>query len=164
MVAPFAIASTDVSTAVRARELYDRFSEYKCEAAIRHYRKELEASLEEAEAVFVECVKFLAIKAVAPETNPAPSDALDMMWHAFIIQTKEYAEFCEDFAGRFLHHATSRAPRSNAYNDTLQTYREAFGVEHPIWVTPLRERVPSVMPGDGDCEPCRISGWCSEPD
>src|SRR6202035_1672681 len=34
----------------------------------------------------------------------APSPEVDKGWHAFILHTADYAEFCEHVAGRFIHH------------------------------------------------------------
>lgn len=30
---------------------------------------------------------------------------MDMMWHTFLLFTQEYAEFCQRYFGRFLHHS-----------------------------------------------------------
>lgn len=46
---------------------------------------------------------FLAACAVATEPL-APSEVVDEFWHAFIVRTVPYAEFCERVAGRFIHH------------------------------------------------------------
>lgn len=34
----------------------------------------------------------------------SPSPLVDDFWHAFLLHTKAYAEFCEQRFGRFLHH------------------------------------------------------------
>lgn len=156
--------SMAVDVGSRAREIYSRFADYECEAAIRHYEKEFKVSHEDAQDIFAECLKFLAIKIAQPTENPAPSDALDEMWHSFIIQTREYDSFCWTYADRFLHHRTTAAPRSDAYENTLAVYGAAFGLEHPVWVTPRRAGVPDIALGEGvACQPCRIAGWCSDP-
>jgi len=33
------------------------------------------------------------------------SPVIDEVWHAFILHTREYAEFCQSIFGRFVHHA-----------------------------------------------------------
>lgn len=35
------------------------------------------------------------------------SKSVDFVWHQFILNTKEYAEFCETYFGKFLHHTPS---------------------------------------------------------
>jgi len=42
-------------------------------------------------------------KAIAKEVG-MPSKAVDAAWHEFIVLTKEYAKFCEQAFGRYLHH------------------------------------------------------------
>jgi hypothetical protein len=34
----------------------------------------------------------------------------DEMWHAFVLFTREYAEFCEQYVGRFCHHTPATRP------------------------------------------------------
>ncbi len=38
-----------------------------------------------------------------------PSKVVDVAWHAFILNTKEYKHFCNKAFGRFLHHTPSSA-------------------------------------------------------
>ncbi|MBX2866783.1 hypothetical protein KTR10_02430 [Candidatus Kaiserbacteria bacterium] len=33
-----------------------------------------------------------------------PNEDADIMWHAHILHTKDYARFCEEHFGKFLHH------------------------------------------------------------
>lgn len=38
-----------------------------------------------------------------------PSQAVDEAWHAFILFTRQYEEFCQQAFGRFLHHTPAEA-------------------------------------------------------
>ena len=38
-----------------------------------------------------------------------PSQAVDVVWHEFILYTRQYGEFCRNGVGRFLHHTPSDA-------------------------------------------------------
>ena len=50
-----------------------------------------------------EALAFL--RACATAGRPlSPSLLVDVGWHTFILYTREYAEFCRQVAGRFLHH------------------------------------------------------------
>ncbi|MGW0682852.1 hypothetical protein ACWD2L_05755 [Streptomyces sp. NPDC002754] len=56
-----------------------------------------------AEMIADQALAFVATAATA--TVPMmPSDDVDKGLHAFILHTKEYAELCDKYAGRFLHH------------------------------------------------------------
>lgn len=45
-------------------------------------------------------------------TLAMPSQAVDVAWHAFILNTPAYAEFCHRALGRFLHHIPAEAMES----------------------------------------------------
>lgn len=64
-----------------------------------------------------QALAFLATLSRHPDLRP--SRLVDLGWHAFLLHTREYAEFCDRIAGRFLHHepddgATSVERRSSA--------------------------------------------------
>jgi hypothetical protein len=46
---------------------------------------------------------FLAAGAHSP-TPLSPSPLVDDFWHAFLLHTKAYQEFCEGTLGKFVHH------------------------------------------------------------
>jgi len=50
-----------------------------------------------------------------------PSQAVDALWHAFILDTRAYAEFCRRALGRFLHHRPAETLSADARrNDALR--------------------------------------------
>ncbi|MET7696321.1 hypothetical protein [Streptomyces sp. NPDC005485] len=58
---------------------------------------------ERAKQIADQAVAFVVTAATA--TLPmVPSDDVDLGLHALILHTKEYADLCDRFAGRFLHH------------------------------------------------------------
>jgi hypothetical protein len=64
-------------------------------------------------------------KPIAKEVG-MPSKAVDAAWHEFIVLTKEYAKFCEQAFGRYLHHtpkAMMDTPASAAVANTLHQLR-----------------------------------------
>lgn len=63
-----------------------------------------------------------------------PSLEIDAVWHAHILHTKDYAEFCQEFFGRFLHHVPQKpgveesAVKINAdFKLTQELYKNEFG-------------------------------------
>src|ERR1700741_1564586 len=58
-----------------------------------------------AERIMDQTFIFLRICAEAPGTPYAPSPIVDIGWHTFILYTREYAQFCQRLAGRFIHHS-----------------------------------------------------------
>ncbi|MFH8593070.1 glycine-rich domain-containing protein [Streptomyces rimosus] len=60
-------------------------------------------SRERAERITDQAVAFLA-SVGGTDVPLVPSDDVDKGLHAFILHTREYAKFCEQNGGRFLHH------------------------------------------------------------
>lgn len=82
---------------------------YRNAAVVKRYAKDHQASLEEAEEVFRETLKWLYLCAHGMANGFACAmteeiGKLDEMWHTFLLFTRDYADFCERYFGIFLHH------------------------------------------------------------
>lgn len=95
---------------------------------------------EHAARVVGEYQRFIALAASTDDLTP--SAAVDKAWHQHILDTRAYAEFCQNALGRsFLHHrpgrgsAQEREQFAKQYARTLELYRSTFGQEPPadIW-------------------------------
>ncbi len=88
--------------------------------------------------------KFLALHLAFPEMDVVPCQIVDEMWHQHILDTAAYREDCDAIFGRFLDHFPYFGMRGeddaqaldNAYEETVERYRAAFG-EPPAdtWLT-----------------------------
>jgi hypothetical protein len=60
------------------------------------------------ERLLAELLKFLDLSAAMTERGDdrrlVPSVPVDVAWHAFILHTRAYTEFCEGAYGAYLHH------------------------------------------------------------
>ncbi|WP_228181866.1 glycine-rich domain-containing protein [Streptomyces anulatus] len=81
---------------------------------------------------------FLAVAASTTE-RATPSLRVDLFWHAFVLHTRRYAEFC-DALGGFIHHVPDRNSGLNpaegraAMRRTAEMIRSAgFGVDPEFW-------------------------------
>lgn len=105
--------------------------------------------------------RFMALKkrsADADAQKVSPSPVIDQVWHAALLYTAEYAEFCEKEVGFFVHHrpqgASEEVAKAQRYRDTHMAYTLLFGAprnsrlwpvvehtgaEHAAWV----RRMPS---------------------
>jgi hypothetical protein len=101
-----------------------------------------------AEQWFTELVRFLDLVALYEEPL-APSKRVDRAWHEFLLHTREYAAFCDERYGRFLHHDPYAKPDSDAYRRTYDALR-ANGVKphRRIWPDPY---APYGSGGGGGC-------------
>jgi hypothetical protein len=94
----------------------------------------------QAQEAILEFKRYMALVGLGYRGLGMVSPEVDEVWHAFILFTKDYAEFCRSVFGEFIHHV----PRTS--RDTLppvgamkfvQAYREVFGDLPEIW----RERI-----------------------
>lgn len=110
-----------------------------------------------AEMILNETLAFLQLAAVAKGCY-SPSPKVDIGWHEFMLYTKEYAAFCQEHAGEFIHHEPFDIPGVD-YGDLLQAplvtlaamERHGIAVDFPeLWTV-----------GAADC--CQASKWCCIP-
>ncbi|WP_285505512.1 hypothetical protein [Actinokineospora sp. NBRC 105648] len=113
---------------------------------------------------------FLAVCAENPGRNLRPSQRVDLGWHTFILNTRDYAEFCEHLGAGFLHHvpdeftrpSTTRTAMRAALASTVETLTAAgFEVDADLWATDAgscsqcHSGCTNCGQGDGDGSFCR---------
>jgi hypothetical protein len=141
--------------------LFDAVKDFRSHGAIEYYSRSYGLPKQVAEEHFLELMKFLSIAAFNRGDVITPSDQLDEMWHAMIIQTREYDALCERLGIR-IHHATTGSPRREAYLNAINLYRAEFGEPHPVWTTrKLKHDDTPLHTNDEECVECGIYGWCS---
>lgn len=85
---------------------------YENEDVVDRFATDFSVSHEDAAEIFNEMKRWLWITARRREKNQEHANfplfneayAIDMMWHTFILFTKDYADFCEKYFGKFIHH------------------------------------------------------------
>jgi hypothetical protein len=92
-----------------------------------------------AERITDQALAFLLACALNPGAGLAPSEQVDAGWHAFLLHTREYATFCEQVAGRFIHHRPTdpgeAQPAHHTIGATLAAMRAAgLHVDAELWV------------------------------
>ena len=82
---------------------------------------------------FVEMLKFLDACAGSGRVL-SPPPRVDDAWHVFILFTREYADYCEQRFGRFIHHEPTEAKNPVAYKMAREEVSRRFGeVDRRIW-------------------------------
>jgi uncharacterized low-complexity protein len=97
----------------------------------------------------LEFKRFMALVGLGHRGLEMASPKVDEVWHAFILFTREYAAFCQDVFGEFIHHVprTSRTQAGTHGEDEFaQAYQRAFGEVSAIW-----GGVYAQDCGEGDC-------------
>ena len=102
-----------------------------------------------------------------------PSQAVDVVWHEFILFTREYDSFCQKGLGRFLHHTPAEAMKSkNVAQEGIKTawriscHRENINVKSPSKLPLLFALDAMLAIEDGffyslNCSAKDASGYCA---
>ncbi|UUN27043.1 hypothetical protein [Streptomyces sp. FIT100] len=82
----------------------------------------------------------------------APSETVDPGWHTFMLHSAEYAEWCREQFGYFLHHSPNSKTRTRGLMvDVVGKIRDAgFVVDESLWGTAADCNPPTCC-GDGPC-------------
>ncbi|GHH53804.1 glycine-rich domain-containing protein [Lentzea cavernae] len=104
----------------------------------------------EADRIITDTISFLTVCAADPHQRFRPSRQVDLGWHQFILNTQDYATFCDRAAGRFIHHvpdefvAPVRRATAEVLGPTVEAIKAAGLPFHPeLWLT-----------GEGRCSQC----------
>jgi hypothetical protein len=95
--------------------------------------------------VIAEYKKFMFLCMTAPN-GASPSEAVDECWHLHLTFTANYAAFCQETSGKFIHHNPSKGGtveqhrHMDWYDETVKNYVETFQQIPPsdVWPMPLR--------------------------
>lgn len=81
----------------------------------------------------------------------SPSKDVDPAWHAFLLHSKQYAEWCTERFGRVIHHdpASRKVNKGMMVDVTARIEAQGFIVDQSLWSTP-HECNPPACCGDGD--------------
>lgn len=106
---------------------------YKNKAVLERYKKDFPTSVLSGEILFREMLKFmwLSLKARAERKNflcvmHEEMLEIDNMWHTFLLFTRDYHTFCEEYLGEFFHHSPhvgqDKPPSDEEYASELTEY------------------------------------------
>lgn len=119
------------------RELIDsRLFDRLCRRIVLDYGRDEET----AARIMDQALAFLA--ACARSERPlAPSPEVDIGWHTFLLYTREYADFCDRVAGRFIHHRPDDDPAAPVGAEPPEVTAAVigtfgFGVDLALWSDP----------------------------
>ncbi|EOD63691.1 glycine-rich domain-containing protein [Amycolatopsis vancoresmycina] len=83
-----------------------------------------------ATRIMDQALGFLRLCAADPAISYSPSPTVDIGWHTFILFTRDYAAFCERWAGHFIHHSPIDDDSGTSTSAPSTTAAmKAFGIE-----------------------------------
>jgi len=82
-------------------EQLQRLREFDLSRINQQLRNDGYENVEELEAKFR---RFIKVIIENPDSEISPSPEVDEYWHKFILDTREYQQFCDEVLGQFIHH------------------------------------------------------------
>ena len=114
---------------------FEEIAEYKHSGVVERLERTTTLSKAQAEELFEDTKKFVYLCAKHPEVS-IPTQALDEGWHNFILFTKDYADFCERFLGRFVHHSPT-SPKNAVPARQIAAHKQMLGIAAAEFRSPL---------------------------
>ncbi|USX56446.1 hypothetical protein [Lentzea sp. HUAS12] len=91
-----------------------------------------------AERTFGQTLAYLVAAAENPGTPMGPTPAVDLGVHTFVLDTPRYIDFCQTYAGRYIHHVPVLEDDHGSPQQVLRTTIEAirkagFDPDRELW-------------------------------
>lgn len=100
-------------------------------------------SVAEGEELFNEAKRYLVLSEVHRDLGVGMySVRVDEAWHAFILYTDQYSQFCRKYFGKYIGHAPTNAPDDDdlepakdlSFEEFREKYEDLFGEPLPdVW-------------------------------
>ncbi|MEV4182965.1 hypothetical protein AB0J28_16190 [Streptosporangium canum] len=107
-----------------------------------------------AEPIMEQALAFLAACSTLPDARLAPSELVDIGWHTFILYTREYAEFSQRTAGRFIHHRPEDPGRPSTGSTAAATVAVMRDLGLPVIADLWAHPADCTGSGTGKCSQC----------
>ncbi|MDB5259275.1 MAG: hypothetical protein JWO73_483 [Candidatus Taylorbacteria bacterium] len=129
---------------------------YRFPPLVERLQEELKLSKREANRLFKDMLMFLYICGTnTGKHGYSPSPMIDEAWHTFIIFTREYAKFCNEHFGYFIHH------------NPFTKENRAVEAAKVTPIAPVARRIFGKLSGNwegkkANCDRCRGGGACDD--
>jgi hypothetical protein len=109
-------------------------------SVVERIKRENHVRRKTAERWLLEALRFLDACAESPEPI-SPSKKVDAAWHAFILHTRQYTDWCEKRYGQYIHHVPSGKPDPRSYVRAYRLLTTRHGRLSPrVWPPPRSMR------------------------
>ena len=140
----------------KTRAIYEGMREYQHQLLANKLQADLSISKEDASVLFDDIKRFIAM-CTSTSQPLAPPRSIDLAWHQFILMTKDYRSFCNDYCGRFIHHLPAdpfeaRRDFVDARQQTRLIAKAVYGQLSDNWAETLSDGQCTHNCGGGDCD------------
>lgn len=132
---------------------------YRNEEVVFRFAADFGVSHADAEEVFLETKRWLWLCATHPSLAlPLFSEAraIDEMWHTFLLFSRDYAAFCEEHFGAFVHHCPRTKRDQDAWNARVAADADAARAERRARLRKVYEVVVDEL------GVATLKKWCEE--
>lgn len=105
--------SEDDSTEKTSEERLEALREFDLTPVTKRVEHRKDVPEEKAQELENKFKRFVKATVEYPEKTISPSPELDEYWHAFILDTVRYHEFCDRVLGRYMHHVPGNPTERN---------------------------------------------------
>ncbi|MFJ2912218.1 glycine-rich domain-containing protein [Streptomyces sp. NPDC087228] len=138
-----------MATAVQVRDPRTCVSPQVWEREVQLIMRDHAMERDLAERIFGQAVAYLVTSAERPEVPMGPAQAVDLGVHSFVLDSINYMAFCDQHAGRYIHHVPQLSGEGTqeppALRDTIRTIRASgFEIDAELW----------TMKDAADCTQC----------
>ncbi|WP_406267366.1 hypothetical protein OHT93_11635 [Streptomyces sp. NBC_00191] len=113
-----------------------------------------------ARRVVAQTAAFIATSAHRPGVDLSPSKLVDIGWHTWIFHTVEYARFCEQVCGRFIHHVPAPNGEELDLSPTAARERTLAAITHAGFPGTFSGPAGGIAFSAPSDDHVRRSGWC----
>lgn len=109
---------------------------YKNQTVISRYVMCYGVSVEVAQELFKETLKFLYVRSQSYQEVLIPSKNVGQMWRLFLQDTQAYENFCRFYLNRYIHHrfnVSMDIDYSKDYENTLSEMNKHFSKKINFW-------------------------------
>ena len=106
---------------------------YRHERVLQRYMTDNKGTLADAERIFAAFKQFMIVCSIKPGRK-ITSGPIDNMWHSFLLFTRDYKSFCEQYLGRFINHEPFERAAPYIYLETRAFTKDFFGrIDEKAW-------------------------------
>jgi hypothetical protein len=112
---------------------YDAVMAFTHDGVVQRYAIDHGVPVDVARRRFDAFKQFMLVCAAKPGPK-VTSTVIDGVWHSFLLFTKDYRAFCEQYLGRFINHEPFETPQPGVYVETRRFAQGLFGeLNEEMW-------------------------------
>ncbi len=140
---------------VRANEVYNAVVKEDLSFVEEYMADKMNYDLANARMITRAYKQFFSLQVSGVKASP--NKPIDDFWHAFILHTRQYQDFCAKFADRFVHHqpfsSKSSAPKGTVHFIKVhRVARKIFGdLDASVWEGKIRPKPLELNPHGIHC-------------